>query len=75
MLNDWMKGCDSFLGIQDTLKALADPITKSSEKRSIVGRRDLRTFSGDGGFHIEAFVGAKGGRSDPGQAGRKVYLL
>ena len=46
-----------FLGIQDTLKALADPIrrenTKSSEKRSIVGRRDLRTFSGDGGFHIE----------------------
>ena len=22
MLNAWMKGCDSFLGIQDTLKAL-----------------------------------------------------
>ena len=28
MLNDWMKGCDSFLGIQDTLKALADPIRR-----------------------------------------------
>ena len=68
-----------FLGIQDTLKALADPIRREIlnllKKRSIVGRRDLRTFSGDGGFHIEAFVGAKGGRSDPGQAGRKVYLL
>ena len=28
MLNVWMKGCDSFLGIQDTLKALADPIRR-----------------------------------------------
>lgn len=28
MLNAWMKGCDSFLGIQDTLKALADPIRR-----------------------------------------------
>ena len=28
MLNDRMKGCDSFLGIQDTLKALADPIRR-----------------------------------------------
>lgn len=26
MLNDRMKGCDSFLGIQDTLKALAGSI-------------------------------------------------
>ena len=28
MLNVWMKGYDSFLGIQDTLKALADPIRR-----------------------------------------------
>ena len=38
-------------------------------------RDSLRTFSGDGGFHIKASVGVEGGRSDPGQAGRKVYLL
>ena len=78
MLNVWMKGCDSFLGIQDTLKALADPIRReilNLLKNGRLSAGDLRTFSGDGGFHIEAFVGAKGGRSDPGQAGRKVYLL
>ena len=28
MLNDGMKGCDALLGMQDTLKALADPIRR-----------------------------------------------
>lgn len=78
MLNAWMKGCDSFLGIQDTLKALADPIRR--EILNLLKTVDCRqersaNISGDGGFHIEAFVGTKGGRSDQGQAGRKVYLL
>ena len=36
MLNAWMKGCDSFLGIQDTLKALADPIRREILNLSLI---------------------------------------
>ena len=67
------------MGIQDTLKALADPIRREILNLLKNGRLSAgeicEHFPVTGGFHIEAFVGAKGGRSDPGQAGRKVYLL
>ena len=44
-----MRGRDEFLGIQDTLKALADPIRREIlnllKKWSAFSRRDMRTFS------------------------------
>ena len=40
-----MKGRDEFLGIQDTLKALADPI-----------RREILNLLKNGGFQPEKYV-------------------
>ena len=49
MLNDRMKGCDSFLGIQDTLKALADPIRREilnllKEEPRVIEKNDKYTI-------------------------------
>ena len=52
-----MKGCDELLGIQDTLKALADPIRREIlnllKNGTAFSRRNLRTFFSNGSIHIK----------------------
>ena len=64
-LNVKMRGRDEFLGIQDTLKALADPIRREIlnllKKWSAFSRRDMRTFFSNGSIYIKTSGSIKGG--------------
>lgn len=67
------------MGLQQTLKALADPIRREIlnllKKGRMPGRRDYCAFFCIRAGDFPAPVGAEGGGPDPRHPGGKVYLL